>query len=399
MPYGDKVDSRGVVHRLDNVYDKLIVPAVEKAQTPTRRIKVDRADKIPGSGSIHREMFEQLLRADIVVVDITLANANVFYELGIRHALRDRVTVLIREQATAIPFNVNGQKVIGYTVEFGEPTNVIDAIARDIRAGLDGRVDSPVLSLLDLPPSFRSPTIQRVDRYRAPVSHTKSRSIEIVTGDLDRQPKGEANIWVNSENTYFMMARPFERSISATIRWLGRVGDEDTIYQLLEKKVAKKRPFGACHVVITGSGALKETHDVDLVCHVATVQATMGRGYQPVLDIDRAVRKVAEALEGYEEEPFRCPATVLFPLIGTGQGGGRLGPIAGLLMNEAKEVLASDEFSKVEAIRFLALTKADLEACQNAGRELGLEFERVVSAQLEGPASGPADDGGAATAP
>ena len=41
-------------------------------------------------------MFRELVLADVVVADVLVHNANVFYELGIRHAVRNRSTVLIR---------------------------------------------------------------------------------------------------------------------------------------------------------------------------------------------------------------------------------------------------------------------------------------------------------------
>jgi hypothetical protein len=37
-----------------------------------------------------------VLTADLVIADISIHNANVFYELGVRHALRDKKTFLIR---------------------------------------------------------------------------------------------------------------------------------------------------------------------------------------------------------------------------------------------------------------------------------------------------------------
>ena len=47
------------------------------------------------AGNIREDMFEQLISADLVVADVSIHNANVFYELGIRHAARSRATVLI----------------------------------------------------------------------------------------------------------------------------------------------------------------------------------------------------------------------------------------------------------------------------------------------------------------
>ena len=40
------------------------------------------------AGNIREDMFQQLLVADLVIADISIHNANVFYELGVRHALQ-----------------------------------------------------------------------------------------------------------------------------------------------------------------------------------------------------------------------------------------------------------------------------------------------------------------------
>jgi hypothetical protein len=54
------------------------------------------ATAIVAAGNIRGDMFGMLLAADLVIADISIHNANVYYELGIRHALRDRITVLLR---------------------------------------------------------------------------------------------------------------------------------------------------------------------------------------------------------------------------------------------------------------------------------------------------------------
>src|SRR5260370_42047394 len=45
-------------------------------------------------GSIHLDMFQDLLLAEFVVADLTLDNPNVWYEIGVRHALRAGGAVL-----------------------------------------------------------------------------------------------------------------------------------------------------------------------------------------------------------------------------------------------------------------------------------------------------------------
>jgi hypothetical protein len=43
-------------------------------------------------------MYEQLLKADVVVADVSTSNRNALYELGVRHALRPYTTVIIAEE-------------------------------------------------------------------------------------------------------------------------------------------------------------------------------------------------------------------------------------------------------------------------------------------------------------
>ena len=90
MPFGVKKDSQGVEVDFNRVYTELIKPALEGAG-----LDVFRADEEGRAGDIRTDMFQELLIADLVVVDLTLDNPNVWYELGVRHALRARGVVLI----------------------------------------------------------------------------------------------------------------------------------------------------------------------------------------------------------------------------------------------------------------------------------------------------------------
>ncbi|MDQ6813776.1 MAG: TRAFs-binding domain-containing protein [Bacteroidota bacterium] len=104
MGFGKKTDfESGRTLDLDKSYKNMIKPAVEAAG-----LKCIRADEIVHSGIIDVPMYEQLLNADVVVADLSTANKNAFYELGIRHALRPYNTIVICEdQAKTPPFDVN----------------------------------------------------------------------------------------------------------------------------------------------------------------------------------------------------------------------------------------------------------------------------------------------------
>ncbi|MDQ3814608.1 MAG: hypothetical protein M3347_11745, partial [Armatimonadota bacterium] len=109
MPFGEKKDLDGQDIDFDDIYRFFFKKAVEDLG-----VECIRCDEIEEAGSIHEKMFEHIYNADIVVVDITTSNANVFYELGIRHTLAKGVTLLIRRKGTTIPFNIQGLNVVEY---------------------------------------------------------------------------------------------------------------------------------------------------------------------------------------------------------------------------------------------------------------------------------------------
>src|SRR5689334_8832581 len=90
MPFGCKTSPEGLVVDFNQVYQQLIAPAIDAAE-----LEPLRADEEEIGGFIQKPMFERLILCEFAVADLTLANPNVFYELGIRHAVRPWSTVLL----------------------------------------------------------------------------------------------------------------------------------------------------------------------------------------------------------------------------------------------------------------------------------------------------------------
>src|SRR6516162_6777856 len=96
MPYGTKEQID-----FNRVYSDLIKPALE-----TAGFEVFRADEEMRAGDIRTDMFQELLMADLVVADLSIDNANVWYELGVRHALRARGVVIVSGGQTPTAFDL-----------------------------------------------------------------------------------------------------------------------------------------------------------------------------------------------------------------------------------------------------------------------------------------------------
>lgn len=88
-------------------------------------IKFERADFISRTGNITQQVIELLLDSDLVIADLSGKNANVFYELGIRHAT-NKAFVQIKNQNEIIPFDLSQVRTISYN--YDETTKSINDI-------------------------------------------------------------------------------------------------------------------------------------------------------------------------------------------------------------------------------------------------------------------------------
>ena len=112
MPFGIKKDENGREIDFDVVYKEMILPAIEEAG-----MEAVRADEEMVGGFIHKPMYERLLLCDYAIADLTTANANVFYELGVRHAARPYHTLSIFASDTSLPFDVRPLRVVPYGLD------------------------------------------------------------------------------------------------------------------------------------------------------------------------------------------------------------------------------------------------------------------------------------------
>lgn len=109
MPFGRKQGADGQWIDFNTIYENLIKPALE-----TAGFESFRADEEASSGDILTDMFQELLLADLVVADLSIDNANVFYELGIRHAMRKRGVVHIQAGRAYMPFDILSVRTLPY---------------------------------------------------------------------------------------------------------------------------------------------------------------------------------------------------------------------------------------------------------------------------------------------
>lgn len=132
MPFGKKPTgaTRDDVPKeidFDRLWDAALSPVIsELGYLPVR------ADQDVG-GSIVKEMIERLTLADVVVADVTLPNANVYYEIGVRQAAKERGCVLVAADWAEPVFDIAQMRQLRFPLPEG---SVTDDTARVIREAL-----------------------------------------------------------------------------------------------------------------------------------------------------------------------------------------------------------------------------------------------------------------------
>jgi len=129
---------------LDVTYHKLIKPAFDRVG-----IRCFRAIDVNRTGSIDKLMYYWIYNADFVVADLSTMNANVFYELGVRHAQRKSTTLLMVEDKVfedkRLPFDLSHMITYGYT-HLGDDIapEEVDRFVNLLAGVLQKLIDKPV---------------------------------------------------------------------------------------------------------------------------------------------------------------------------------------------------------------------------------------------------------------
>ena len=236
-PFGIKNDID-----FDAVERVLIDPALTRLGVTGRT-----TGEIISQGNIREDMFRLLLTADLVVADLSIHNANAFYELGVRHALRDRYTFLLRSNVDRFPFDLQTDRYFTYNKD--APGDSVEALYRALRDTIDSdKPNSPVFALLPrmkeqdranfmvVPRGFveeveRAAAARQLGDLRLLAAEARNLGFEWETQGLRAVGRAQYNLkdWAGAKNTWEAVRRNNrENDLEANIQ-LG------TIYEKLDK--------------------------------------------------------------------------------------------------------------------------------------------------------------------
>lgn len=137
---------------ISEFFDK-IRERVESETKISTELIIEKEKKVT-TPNIHDSMFNEARISDVYIADLTGYNPNVFLELGVRWALRDKITIPVCQTVGTIPlpFNVQSSRVFPYSSDPKQLRNAITEISNVIIRELndDNHCDSPVRRNSDL---------------------------------------------------------------------------------------------------------------------------------------------------------------------------------------------------------------------------------------------------------
>jgi len=157
----------------DDIYEQFVCSALENAGYSTVR-----ADDIRSQRNILNDIVELIVKSNIIVADVTAINPNVFYELGISHALGKNV-ILLTQNVEDLPFDLQQYRVIVYDTHFTEMEEAkedLEKYAREVREG-SVTFGSPVSDFA------KTRGVRIRDLHEKAVSSSMSRELETVDAD------------------------------------------------------------------------------------------------------------------------------------------------------------------------------------------------------------------------
>jgi len=254
-----------VRERADTLLDYIIKPVLE---ADGLGFSVERADEIQQPGLITQQVMERVVVADLVVADLTGRNANVFYELALRHAARKPAIHMIQGDE-AIPFDVANQRTICYDVDVRHAEQAKKQLEEQTKAVLadPSAADNPISATMQLLRFGESqdPTKQGIARVLAELSAIRA----MLT-------PAASTAWTQDANRYFQALGTLARRDAFTggmtgiptyageRAWLPSATFVSQVGQALGKRRAVPTICEKCGQPITGACYIEDNYPVHM---------------------------------------------------------------------------------------------------------------------------------------
>ncbi len=316
----------------------------------------------------YAQLIHHLVHAQLAIIDLSFSSAS-FYVLGIRQTLSNSPTIMLAGD-DGIPTLANAR--------FTEPTRNYINVSKDgwLDAALEQTACINTLQLAAYQNDLRASGAFNVTALENPFGGSrlhprqwqlnasgnpkqKTTGPRIVIWEHQIQKAKGFDVWVNSENTFMEMARFWDKSVSAQIRKLGSVRRgplkedryKDALGLALAEQMGTRSTVDVGTVFITPTDPASmlncETgggNGVKYVAHAAAVVPNRnGPGFSSGGEIDTCIRTVFREMHKIRRRDKGAQLnSVLFPLIGSGDGGAHPSFVAHQMVASLQRIIATN---------------------------------------------------------
>lgn len=170
MPFGEW---------FDDYYDELYCPAIRAAGLEPKR-----ADDLYRPSTIINDIWSYTQSAKLTLADLTGKNPNVFYELGLAHALA-KPAILITDSINDVPFDLRSLRVIVY--DKNQPdwgVALQESITKSIKEIIESPLESVLPTFLSVKPGTKPKEVSAKDKTILEMK----RDIDLLRAELSRSP-------------------------------------------------------------------------------------------------------------------------------------------------------------------------------------------------------------------
>lgn len=192
--------------RADQILKHVITPCLEEAGYDEKNII--RADKISAPGDITHQIIDCIVKADLVIADLTDTNPNVFYELAIRHAIR-KPYIQICDLETKLPFDIQNLRTIKF--DYKDLDSVYDA-KNHIKQAISSLQESPEKLMTPIHESLAIEDLLKSDRPEDQMIGSLFNAVSDLTEKFERFEKRESAKERHKEALDEILRRPVKLS-------------------------------------------------------------------------------------------------------------------------------------------------------------------------------------------
>lgn len=195
----------------DGIYEDLVKTTLEAAGC-----EVKRADDLINQQSILKDIVCNIVRADLVIADLTTLNANVLYELGIAHTMQKPTVMIVQGSIKEVPFDLRPYRVIPYSEHYKHVEKfrkTLLEITNNLRDG-SSSFGNPVSDFAHNIPLYERATSEH------PKPNKQSKLAET------HEPEEEPGMWdfiVEVENSLEEITKYTEKMANISISFAGKV--------------------------------------------------------------------------------------------------------------------------------------------------------------------------------